>query len=118
MGTQKHVQQKMKFTQRELPTAPGAPPEQRFDEDRTLSEMAHGLSVSATDSVEAHDRLAEGFEDNGQEFETNQRLSQLAVRRLPSVRRVDRLEESLYWLFSAVTLAWTFAIPYRHAILS
>src|ERR1700719_2508258 len=103
MGIQKHVQQEMKFTPRELPAAPGAPPKQRFDEDTTLSEMTHGSSVSVADSAEGGGRLAEGFEDSGQEFEINRRLSQLAARRLPSVKRVDRLEESLYWLFSAVT---------------
>ena len=106
MGTQKHVQQDMKFTQQELPAAPGVPPKQRFDEEATLSKMTHSSSVSVTDFVEARDRLAEGFADSGQEFEINRRLSELAARRLPSVKRVDRLEESLYWLFSAVTLAY------------
>jgi hypothetical protein len=103
METQKNVRPEMKSTHPELPTAP---PKQRFDEDTTLSKLTRGSSVSVNDSVEALDRLAEGFEDSGQGFEINQRLSKLAPRRLPSVKRIDRLEESLYWLFSAVTLAY------------
>jgi hypothetical protein len=106
METQKNVQQEMKSTQPELPAAPGAPPTQRFDDETTLSKMTYGSSVSFNDFVEAGDRLAEGFEDSGRDFEINRRLSELAARRLPSVKRVDRLEESLYWLFSAVALAY------------
>jgi hypothetical protein len=106
MGTQKYIQKEMKSRPRELPAAPGAPSKQRFDEGTTLSKMSHGSSVSVSNAIEARDRLAEGFEDSGQEFEINRRLSKLAARRLPSVKRVDRLEESLYWLFSAVTLAY------------
>jgi hypothetical protein len=106
METPKNVQQEMNSTQPELPAAPGAPPTQRFDEDTTLSAMTSGSSVSVTGSEEACVRLAEGFDDSGQKFEIDRRLSELAARRLPSVKRVDRLEESLYWLFSAVTLAY------------
>lgn len=106
METQKYIQQEMKLRLRELPAGSGAPAKQGFDEHTTLSKMTHDSSVSVTDSVVAGDRLAEGFEDSGQVFEINRRLSKLAARRLPSVKQVDRLEESLYWLFSAVTLAY------------
>jgi hypothetical protein len=48
----------------------------------------------------------EGFEDGGKEFEINRRASKVGARRSPGVERVSRLEESLYWLFSAAMLSY------------
>jgi hypothetical protein len=38
--------------------------------------------------------------------EMDRRPSEVAARRLPGVKRVGRLEESLYWLFSAAVLGY------------
>jgi hypothetical protein len=38
--------------------------------------------------------------------EIDRRTSEVAARRLPGVTRIGRLEESLYWLFSAAVLGY------------
>jgi hypothetical protein len=106
MGTPKYAQEETDLTRRETPTAPGASPGQRFDENTTLSRMTRGWPVWGIDFFETGDRLAEGFKESGREFEINRKASEVAARRLPGVKRVGRLEESLYWLFSAVVLAY------------
>jgi hypothetical protein len=106
MGTPKYAQEETDLTPRETPTAPGASPGQQFDEDKTLSRMTRGSSVWGIDFIETGDRLAEEFEESGREFEINRRASEVAARRLPGVKRVGRLEESLYWLCSAAVLGY------------
>jgi hypothetical protein len=105
MGTPKYPQQE-KSTAREMPSAPGALPEQRFDEESTLSRRTRRSSVWVIDFFETRNRLTEGFEDSGQEFEINRRAGKVAARRFPGVKRVGRLEESIYWLFSAAVLGY------------
>jgi hypothetical protein len=104
MGTQKYVQLEMKFSQRAWPAGPGAPPEQPIDEETALPKAIRDSSARLINFFEAHDRSPAGCENSGKEFEINQRTSEVAARRLTSVERVDRLEESLYWLFSAAAL--------------
>jgi hypothetical protein len=106
MQTSKDVRQAMKFTRQELPTAPGVPPGRTFDADAILSKRTRGSSVWVIDFFETGDGLTEGFEDGGKEFEINRRASKVAVDRLPGVKRVGRLEESVYWLFSAAMLGY------------
>jgi hypothetical protein len=76
----------MKFIQQEFPAAPNA-------------------SACVIDFLEARDRLAAEPEGNSKEFEIIQKARKVAARRLPSAR-VDRAEESLYWLLSAATLGY------------
>jgi hypothetical protein len=66
--------------------------------------MTRGSPVWGIDFFETSDRLAEGFKESGREFD--RRTSEVAARRLPGVKRVGRLEESLYWLFSAAVLGY------------
>ena len=106
MGTPKYAQKETNLTSRETPTAPGASSGQRFDEDTTLSRMTRDWSVWDIDFFQTRDRLAEGFKESGKEFEINRGASEVAARRLPGVKRVGRLEESLYWLFSAAMLGY------------
>jgi hypothetical protein len=107
MGTQKYIQQEMKFTQRELEAAPGAPTAPRIDGATTLSNVTCAPSVCVViDFFDARDRLRAGFEESSKEFEINRKASNVAAHRLPSAERVDRLEELLYWLLSAATLVY------------
>ena len=46
------------------------------------------------------------FAESSKEFPMNRQGSEVAAYRRPSVKRVDRLEESLYWLLSAATLIY------------
>ena len=106
MGKPKYAQKETNLTPRETPTAPGVSPGQRFDETTTLSRMTRDWSVWDIDFFETRDRLSEGSKESDKEFEINWRTSEGAVPRLPGVKRVGRLEESLYWLFSAAILGY------------
>ena len=46
------------------------------------------------------------FEGSSQEFEVNRSAKEAAARRLTAVARMDRFEESAYWLLSAATLVY------------
>jgi hypothetical protein len=46
------------------------------------------------------------FAQSSEEFPINRQGSEVAAYRRPSVKRVDRLEESLYWLVSAAMLVY------------
>jgi len=106
MGTPKYAQPETESTPRETTGSPGVPPEQRFDEDTTHSRMMRGSSFWEIDFFETGDQLAEGFEGSSKEFEIDRRTREVAGRRLPGLKRVGRLEESLYWLFSAALLGY------------
>jgi hypothetical protein len=106
MGTPKYAQKETNLTQRETAIAPGASAGRRLDEDTILSRMTRGAFVWDIDFFETRDRLAEGFEESGKVFAINRKASELAARRLPGIKRVGRLEESLYWLFSAAILGY------------
>ena len=106
MGTPKYAQEETDLTPRETPTAPSASPGRRFDENTKLSRTKRGSPVWGIDFFETSDRLAEGFKESGREFEMDRRTSEVAARRLPEVKRVGRLEESVYWLFSAAVLGY------------
>jgi hypothetical protein len=103
MGTPKYAQEETDLAPRETPTAP---PRRRFNEKMKLSRMKRGSPVWGIDFFETSDRLAEGFKESGREFEMDRRTSEVAARRLPGVKRVGRLEESLYWLSSAAVLGY------------
>ena len=104
MGTQKYIEEEIKPTQRELQAAPCAPP--CIDETASLSNVARTTSACVIDFFEERDRVRAGLEESSREFEIDWRVRKVATRRLPSIQRVDRLEESLYWLFSAATLIY------------
>jgi hypothetical protein len=106
MGTPKYAQEETDLAPRETPTAPGASPGQRVEENTKLSRMTCDSSVWGIDFFETGDRLAEGFKESARAFEIDRRSSEVATRRLPGVKRVGRLEESLYWLFSAAVLGY------------
>jgi hypothetical protein len=102
MGTAKYAQQETTNAPQEMPNSPGVATVRRFDEDTIPLKRTGGSSVWFI--FEAGDQLTEGFEDK--EFEGNRRASKVAASRLPGVHRVGRLEESLYWLFSAAVLGY------------
>jgi hypothetical protein len=106
MGTPKYAQKETEFTQRGTSTAPGAPSEQLFDQETTLSSPTGYSSVWVIDFFATRDRLPAGFEENGEEVEINRKANKVAARRPPGVKRTGRLEESLYWLFSAAMLSY------------
>ncbi len=95
----------MKFTQGELQVAFGDPAAPRIDDATTLLKVTGAPSACVINFVEAGDRLRAGFEESSKEFEINRKASKVA-NRLPSVERVDRLEEAIYWLLSAATLLY------------
>jgi hypothetical protein len=83
MGTPKYAEPETELTPPETPGSPSVSPEERFDEDTTDSRMSHGSPVWEIDFFETGNRLAEGFEESGKEFEIHRRTSELAGRRLP-----------------------------------
>ena len=106
MGTPTYLQPEMKFTKRELETAPGAPPAPCIDAAATISNASRGRSACVIDFFEARDRLEGEFEESSKEVEIKWKASKTVVRRLPSAHWADRLEELLYSLLSAATLIY------------
>ena len=106
MGTAKYAQGETEFTPQEMTIASGAPTKQRFDEERIPSRATGGSSVWVIDFFQTPDQLGEEFDGSDKELGINWRAGKIAARRLPQVKRMGRLEESLYWLFSAAILSY------------
>ncbi len=81
------IQQNTKFTQQKLRAA------------------IPTTSACIIDFLKARDRLSAEFEGTSRELEIAWKAHKIAARRMPSVR-VDRLEDSLYWLLSAATVGY------------
>jgi hypothetical protein len=81
------IQQNTRFTQQKLTTA--------IPTD----------SARVIDFLKARDRLAAEFKGTRKESEMIWKARKVAARRVPSAR-VDRLEDSLYWLLSAATVGY------------
>ncbi len=81
------IQQNTKFTQQKLTAA------------------IPTTSACIIDFLKARDRLSAEFEGTSRELEITWKAHKIAARRMPSVR-VDRLEDSLYWLLSAATVGY------------
>jgi hypothetical protein len=64
------------------------------------------LSKCPGQFLEAGERLSYGFEKGGHQLAITRKGSRTMVCRLPAVERIDRLEEAIYWLLSAVTLTY------------
>jgi hypothetical protein len=62
-------------------------------------------SAGIIDFLKARDRLSAEFKGDSKEWEMTRKTNKVSARRMPSVR-VDRLEDSLYWLLSAATLGY------------
>jgi hypothetical protein len=103
METPDYLQEEIKFAQR---AAPGASPSPRTDEATTPSKLIRTPSVRPVDLFEGWDRLPGGFEGSRGEFEVNRSDKEAAARRLTAIARMDRFEESAYWLLSAATLVY------------
>ena len=76
------------------------------DHHPNLNEGPPTSSVCDIDFFKARDRLSARFEETSKEFEIKWKIRKVAACRMPSVRQIDRLEESLYWLLSAATLVY------------
>jgi len=62
-------------------------------------------SAGIIDFLKARDRLSAEFNGASKESEMTWKARKVAARRMPSAR-VDRLEDSLYWLLSVATLGY------------
>jgi hypothetical protein len=77
-----------------------------IEETTTLLEATRPPSACVIDFFEARDRLKPGLEEHGQQLEIKGKSQKLALHRLPTIKRADRLEESVYWVLSAVTVVY------------
>jgi hypothetical protein len=96
----------MKFTQRELQVVAGAPSFRQVEDGATFLPVTGTLSKCPGQFLEAGERLSYGFEKGGHQLAITRKGSRTMVCRLPAVERIDRLEEAIYWLLSAVTLTY------------
>ena len=71
-----------------------------------LNEVLPNSAAYVIDFFEARDRLPAGFEGRSKAFEINRKSGKVVVSRYPSIGRMNRLEESLYWFLSAATLIY------------
>ena len=76
------------------------------DHHPNLNEVPPSSSARDIDIFKARDRLSERFQETSKEIEIKRKIRNVAARRMPPVRQIDRLEESLYWLLSAATLVY------------
>jgi hypothetical protein len=106
MGIEKDIQEAKKLTEQELKGLPGAPGVHRIEEARTLVAMTRTPSLCVIDFFAARDWLQAGLGESSQKFRIHREVNNLATCRLPAVRQVDRLEESLYWLLSAAMIIY------------
>ena len=96
----------MKFTHQKLPTAfaPAASSEPPFDEaDRPSIQVSARCVI---DFFEARDRLSAQLERTAKESAFASTIRRTTIRRKRAADPGDTLEESLYWLISAATLAY------------
>ena len=77
-----------------------------IEETTTLLEAARPPSACVIDFIEACDRLKPGLKEHGQQLEIKGKSEKLALHRLPTIKRADRLEDSVYWVLSAVIVVY------------
>jgi len=106
MVVEEHIEEKMNFAEQEMPTATVTRSASLFDEGETISSLSRTRSVYIIDFFEERNRLPAEVEVRSEEFATNLQAAQAAAQPLPSIGRMDRFEESLYWLISAATLIY------------
>ena len=78
----------------------------KVEEAATLLTRTRASSACRIDSFEAHTGFPAGLEESSKIFAINRNAGQGAACRLYSIERVDRLEESIHWLLSAITLIY------------
>jgi hypothetical protein len=76
------------------------------EETTKLLEATCSPSACVIDFFDARDRLEQGLDERGQPSGTKGKSHKLALHRLPSIKRADRLEESVYWVLSAAILVY------------
>ena len=101
MKRQEYTSQEAK--DRKSPALPGPP---RLDETTCLSKIPRAPSARVIDLYRANDRVPSRSQDCSKKLEIDWKTSRDFARRLRSVQRVDRLEASLYWLFSGATIVY------------
>jgi hypothetical protein len=77
-----------------------------IEETTKLSEATSPPSLCVIDFFEARDRLKLGLDERAQNLRTKGKAQKPALHRIPSIKRVDRFEESIYWVLSAVMLVY------------
>jgi hypothetical protein len=106
-----HGNTKLHFTCDKVDTArnatpSGSPPAPSIDEAATLLTGTRASSACVIDFFEACAELPVGLEESSKVLEINRKAGKVAACRLYSIERVDRLEESIYWLLSAIALIY------------
>jgi hypothetical protein len=102
----KCIQNAMKFKQRKLQIAHKEPGTPRVDDAKTPLNMIRAPSACIIDFFEARDRLSGGFEGGDKEFTKSRKVRNVRALRLPSVERLECLEESVYWLLTASAVVY------------
>ena len=77
-----------------------------IEETTKLLQATGPSSGCVIDFFEARDRLKPGLDECGHQFKMTGKSQKLALHRLPSIKRADRLEESVYWVLSAVMVVY------------
>jgi hypothetical protein len=76
------------------------------EETTKLSEATCSPFARVIGFFEARDRLKPGLDERGQPLGIKGKSQKLALHRLPSTKRANRLEESVYWVLSAAMLVY------------
>jgi len=79
---------------------------QNMNFTQQLSAAPTASLACVIDFFEARDRLSAEFAETRKGFDIKRKVRKVGVHRILSVGRIDRLEESLYWLLSAATLGY------------
>jgi hypothetical protein len=103
MKTRNDTPRNTKFTALESPAGFGVPSLPDVDELTVPPQLVGG--PRGVDFFEAGHRIAARFKETSNQFEIDLR-AKVSARRLFLTKRVDRLEESLYWLLSAAIVIY------------
>jgi hypothetical protein len=76
------------------------------EETTKLLEATCSPSACVIDFFAARDCLKPALDERGQPLGIKGKSQKLALHRLPSTKRADRLEESVYWVLSAAMLVY------------
>jgi hypothetical protein len=106
MFIQKYIRQVRKFSRRESQAESAAQSATYINETIEMSNLTRVQSACVIDFVEAHDWLLAGFEQSSRAFDINRMAEKVSASRLPSIGRIDRFEDLLYWFLSAATLSY------------
>jgi hypothetical protein len=100
----------MNFAQLELPTAPVTQAATSIEVSESASRLTRTDPEYYIDFFQAPNPLTLGFEESSEDLEMSRESDSAVASLLPTLGRIDRLEESIYWFLSAATVIYLLSV--------